>query len=157
MANIKHGERHIESPESSPAVERVEVTSLQQSDDGLSEVEGNVSNLMNPGKTLVFSPSLISHTLIKFHIGKGYFTKGECRPWNGEETPVLRLLFLGISFWLVFCLLSKNVKLHHLTPLLDFPFNTMHEMCCNMPYLVAIAAIATNFFRKKTHLYVSLH
>ena len=41
--------------------------------------------------------------------------------------------------------------------LLDFPTNTTHEMCCNMPYLVAIAAIATNLFRKKTQLYVSLH
>ena len=38
-----------------------------------------------------------------------------------------------------------------------FPPNTTHEMCCNMPYLVAIAAIATNLFRKKTQLYVSLH
>ena len=37
-----------------------------------------------------------------------------------------------------------------LRTLLDFPPNTTHEMCCNMPYLVAIAAIATNLFRKKT-------
>ena len=41
--------------------------------------------------------------------------------------------------------------------LLDFPPNTTHEMCCNLPYLVAIAAIATNLCRKKTQLNVSLH
>ena len=44
-----------------------------------------------------------------------------------------------------------------LNSLLDFPPNTMHEMCCNMPYLVAIATIATNLCRKKTQLNVSLH
>ena len=41
--------------------------------------------------------------------------------------------------------------------LLDFHPNATHKMCCNMPYLVAIAAIATIFPYKKARLYVALH
>jgi hypothetical protein len=35
----------------------------------------------------------------------------------------------------------------HFHPLLDFPPNATHKMCCNMPYLVAIDTIATKLSR----------
>ena len=103
--------------------------------------------------------------------------------WSNDPTPLLRGFLSGCSWSILnhmiprclatrgsnrclsllvspmsqYEILLSDTQIHQLITLLDFPPNTTHEMCCIMPYLVAIAAIATNFFHKKAHLYVALH
>ena len=50
----------------------------QQSSESLSAVSADVSELMAPEKrkTLLFEPSVVSHSTIDFYVSKGYFAEG---------------------------------------------------------------------------------
>ena len=67
---------------------------------------------------------------------------------EGYETFLAEVEWVSLASRFVKALAIWEKSLMNLS-LLDFPPNTTHEMCCNMPYLVAIAAIATNLFHKK--------
>ena len=62
----------------------------QQSSESLSAVSADVSELMAPEKrkTLLFEPSVVSHSMIDFYVTKGYFADGVCRPPGAELIPV---------------------------------------------------------------------
>src|SRR6185295_8229013 len=62
----------------------------QQSSESLSAVSADVSELMAPEKrkTLLFEPSVISHSTIDFYVSKGYFAEGVCCPPGAEVIPV---------------------------------------------------------------------
>lgn len=132
MANIIVLTRPAENLEGSPSVDQPKGgLSPQNLEEGLSDVEADILELMAPEKrkTLKFGPSLVLQSLINFYVSKGYFAEGECRSPGDEVTPVPEsgevvvfkdFFVAGMRFTLnpllPRILLAYNVKLYHLMP-----------------------------------------